>query len=154
MAEKQTDEQLAADKALLNTEFGNKGYAVLNEDSFAAIMRIAGNSLAEQNEAEAAAGEPAPLPDGVDLHDLGGYCPVQGYGMVDALPFYFRARHEHWSFEVCENPRADIQDLDTDWRADWYTEEAYDGNAGWMTRKEAHDAIITAVARYRAREEQ
>lgn len=29
-----------------------------------------------------------------------GTCPVQGEGYIQGHPWYFRARHKHWSLEV------------------------------------------------------
>lgn len=31
---------------------------------------------------------------------LGGQTPVQGFGEINGIDFYFRARHRHWSFTV------------------------------------------------------
>lgn len=44
------------------------------------------------------------LPEGVEVVTFGGYAPVQADGYVDGLPFYFRARGEHWSFQVAAHP--------------------------------------------------
>lgn len=35
---------------------------------------------------------------------LGGQCPVQAEGTVDGVPFYFRARHRHWTFTAGADP--------------------------------------------------
>ena len=87
------------------------------------------------------------MPDGVELQSLGGNCPVQGLGTVDGLPFYFRARGEHWSFEVTHEG-GDPPFTDAIWR----TEREYDGGefaAGWMDRAEAVGFIAEAVALFR-----
>jgi hypothetical protein len=39
--------------------------------------------------------------------------PVQAEGTILGKPFYFRARHEHWSFAVSENPGVDPIDIQT-----------------------------------------
>ncbi len=39
--------------------------------------------------------------------------PVQAEGTISGKPFYFRARHEHWSFAVSENPSVDPVDIQT-----------------------------------------
>jgi len=41
------------------------------------------------------------------VDSLGGLCPVQGYGTMGGLPFYFRARHDGWSLEVADTPGGD-----------------------------------------------
>lgn len=47
------------------------------------------------------------VPEGVEVTSFGGYCPVQADGYVDTLPFYFRARGEHWSLQVAADPDGD-----------------------------------------------
>lgn len=42
--------------------------------------------------------------DGLEIEDLGGYVPVQAEGRVAGRPFYFRARHDEWSFAVAGDP--------------------------------------------------
>ena len=37
--------------------------------------------------------------------------PVQAEGTISGKPFYFRARHKHWSFAVSENPSVDPADI-------------------------------------------
>lgn len=37
--------------------------------------------------------------------------PVQAEGTVCGKPFYFRSRHEDWSFAVSENPEVDPVDI-------------------------------------------
>ena len=37
---------------------------------------------------------------GLVVESFGGQCPVQAWGTLLGFPFYFRARHEHWSFSV------------------------------------------------------
>lgn len=36
-----------------------------------------------------------------------GYCPVQGDGFVNGLPFYFHARFDTWTFAISETPDVD-----------------------------------------------
>ena len=36
----------------------------------------------------------------LDIHSLGGNCPVQAEGLIDGHPFFFRARGAHWSMTV------------------------------------------------------
>ena len=39
--------------------------------------------------------------------------PVQAEGTISGMPFYFRARHEHWSFAVSENPTVSPVEIQT-----------------------------------------
>lgn len=60
------------------------------------------------------------------IDHISGQCPVQAEGEVDGFSFYFRARGNHWSFEIGNN--------------EWYREERYGDKpfeAGWMTHEEA-----------------
>jgi hypothetical protein len=43
--------------------------------------------------------------------DLTGFCPVQGVGTVAGRRFYFRARHDSWSFSVAYSPEDDPVDI-------------------------------------------
>lgn len=36
----------------------------------------------------------------LNIEELSGYCPVQGSGYFDSIPFYFRARGSSWSLNV------------------------------------------------------
>jgi hypothetical protein len=38
-------------------------------------------------------------------------CPVQAEGTLCGKPFYFRSRHEEWSFAVSEDPDVDPVDI-------------------------------------------
>ena len=78
---------------------------------------------------------------------FGGNCPVQAWGWIGAEPFYFRARHEHWSLCIGGDPIMEPE---------WEYEEAY-GNtehaAGWMPQHEALGFIAKAVGLYANREQ-
>lgn len=76
---------------------------------------------------------------------IGGNCPVQGQGTIDGVPFYFRARGEHWSFSVGQDPVC---------HPDWILKEPYGDTpfaAGWMSEEEARAFIEIAADRYRKR---
>lgn len=91
--------------------------------------------------------------EGVEINSLGGYCPCQGEGTVDGLPFYFRARHEHWQLWIADEPGADPLDVTWEGAAGWYTcEEWGDGPymAGYMEPDQAVEILRTEFARYRA----
>jgi hypothetical protein len=82
--------------------------------------------------------------------DVGGACPVQGYGEVDGFPAYFRARGESWSLEILPlgaDPR--------DWEADaiWRTGGEHDGDefsASWLEGQVSAAYIAQAVAAWRS----
>lgn len=78
----------------------------------------------------------------IDITYLGGNCPVQAEGFVNGAPFYFRARHEHWSFGVGSDP------VDGD---GFYVRQRYvdgQGDAGWMSEEEARAVIEVAAKMY------
>lgn len=64
-----------------------------------------------------------------------GDCPVQAFGKVLGREFYFRARHDGWSFDVADHdgnlPSDGYRDSDG-----FYREGEYP-NAGWMPLREA-----------------
>jgi hypothetical protein len=66
------------------------------------------------------------------LSYLGGYCPVQAEGTMNAVPFYFRARGNRWTFalggdDLIRTPK-------------WFYNGNYE-NAGWMSHEEARRLI-------------
>lgn len=71
----------------------------------------------------------------------GGQSPVQAHGTINGVPFYFRARYEHWSLGVGGEPIGDPH---------WWCGEQY-GNApfdaGYMPEEEAR-AFIARGARW------
>lgn len=80
----------------------------------------------------------------------GGACPVQGEGVIDGYPVYYRSRGEWWSAEFFA-PGTDISgDLpgypvfDTDHR-DYI---GYDG--GWIAASESRRNLILAAEEFRA----
>ena len=80
---------------------------------------------------------------GLKIDTIGGFCPVQAEGALDGMPFYFRARGQHWSFSVGAEPVG---------KPDWIHREAYgEGpfDAGYMLEEEALSFIAKAVGLYR-----
>jgi len=81
---------------------------------------------------------------------FGGACPVQGDGIVDGFPCYYRSRGAGWSFTVYP-PGTDDDDLETP--AVWeHAEICYlwpDG--GWVSTARSVACIERAVAKFRAR---
>jgi hypothetical protein len=87
--------------------------------------------------------------------EIQGYCPVQGSGTVDNFPFYFRARHDQWSFAISEHPEidpVDIQLIETGEQYGFFKEAKYgiEGGdlAGWMELSEAEKLIIECCVEY------
>lgn len=84
---------------------------------------------------------------GATITQAGGNCPVQIEGEVDGNWFHFRARGEHWQFEVAAN--------ESEWLADnllfriekQYGSEPY--SAGWMPLHEAFGFVAEAIAAFR-----
>lgn len=76
----------------------------------------------------------------VHLDELGGVTPVQGFGDVDGDEFYFRARGEHWSFEVDEaGPRHRL--IEERWGNGPF-------DAGYMPLREADRILERCLMRY------
>ena len=76
---------------------------------------------------------------GIDIHWLGGNCPVQAEGTFDGVAFYFRARGTSVTCDV------------GDWMWEGPTYEWPD--AGWISENLARAYIEQAYADYRRREE-
>lgn len=49
---------------------------------------------------------PARAPS-IDIVRIYGYCPVQGDGFVNGLPFYFHARFDRWVLAIASAPNTD-----------------------------------------------
>jgi hypothetical protein len=80
---------------------------------------------------------------GLVVESFGGVCPVQAWGTLLGFPFYFRARHEHWSFEV----EAEHEDPTSDALAQilFQREEAWgegEHDAGYMPEEVAAEFIV------------
>jgi hypothetical protein len=77
---------------------------------------------------------------------FGGAAPVQAWGTVTGKPFYFRARHEAWSFGIALAPTIDPVDVQVP-GAGFLVEESYGTNfaASYMPESDA-EAIIRRCA--------
>lgn len=87
--------------------------------------------------------------DGEGWHgSLGGYAPVQGHGMVDDHPWYFRARWDGWRFDVGPPGAGEYPD----WEAQWQHAEQYGGEmyeASWMPYDDAWGFIEASIKLWR-----
>lgn len=87
---------------------------------------------------------------------IGGACPLQGDGVVDGLPWYFRARGGSWEFAVAATPDGDpvaacFSDAPTgSFRADGEAEGDGPYAASWMPHSEAWRHIEASIAEFRA----
>jgi hypothetical protein len=91
------------------------------------------------------------MSDYLIINELGGVCPVQGYGTVGGLPFYFRARHEYWCFCVAKTPDGDPISVWSE-RDGFYREADWgDGQfaASWMPVAEAERIIRECAEQHR-----
>jgi hypothetical protein len=72
--------------------------------------------------------------DGLVIETINGYCPVQGEGTIDGVPFYFRSRGKRWTMGIGGDVVAE---------PDWHVGAAYGEwpEAGWMPESVAQ-AII------------
>jgi hypothetical protein len=126
------------------------GFIRLTPDVIAQLSRAiqSRRDAGEFNEGGVAAG------DGYSL-DVGGNCPVQGQGLVDGLPAYFRARHSSWQLSIANDPDGDpVMVGTTGGPLGWWHRENWPGgehDAGWMNFGQAEMCIATAVALYRNR---
>lgn len=85
------------------------------------------------------------------ITELGGNCPVQGEGTFDGVPFYFRARGNHWACRVGGSTNMKADDCIYGPGAHWsfveeYGDEPYE--AGWMEPDEARGFIHQAYERW------
>ncbi len=81
---------------------------------------------------------------------FGGFCPVQGEGRVDGLPWFFRARGSRWQFAVALSPDGDpVETLlgGPGFRLDAPCKDGY--AAGWLKNSEAAELIREGIEAYR-----
>jgi hypothetical protein len=83
--------------------------------------------------------------DGVDIA-FAGACPVQGEGLVNGLPAYYRARGESWSLTIASDPCADPLCDSGAWS--YWESPYYFPDGGWLHRDESIANIRKAVSLY------
>lgn len=67
----------------------------------------------------------------INITSIGGQCPVQAEGDVFGFPFYFRARHGAWTFDVASKGRDPVD------YGDLFQAEGVDTTGGYLTTPEA-----------------
>jgi hypothetical protein len=75
------------------------------------------------------------------LDRIYGYAPVQADGVIDDEPFYFRARHNEWSFEVGDENALTFEHHEVWGRG---------SDASWMPHPTAEELILRAAALFLA----
>ena len=85
-----------------------------------------------------------------------GRSPVQGEGTIRGNAFYFRARHDEWTFSVSENAEinpVDIQTIEAGKQHGFYRENGYRpnrmGSVGYMDFEIAEKSMIDCVKEYK-----
>ena len=83
--------------------------------------------------------------------EVAGQGPVQGEGVADGLPWYFRARHGSWSFSLAEEPGADAVDVGAT-VAGWGTTHLWGQrfDASYMPHEAAWELIEGCIRDHRA----
>lgn len=90
----------------------------------------------------------------VEFKYLGGVAPVQAEGTVAGHPFYFRARHQRWSFAVSENSEISPVSIRTEKEGQqhgYFRESLLNGEpfaASWMPEEEARRIIHECANQY------
>jgi hypothetical protein len=83
---------------------------------------------------------------------LSGTCPVQAEGTIDGLPFYFRARHDSWTFTVAATADGNPVEVWNDPTKGYHYKENYGEpggfDAGYMPHEEARQFIEQAADLY------
>lgn len=78
-----------------------------------------------------------------------GYAPVQAWGYLDNLPFYFRARWDYWRFQVGDSPVEDVAEwAGTDQNLCFELAGFYE-NSSWMDLEHAKILLKLAISAYK-----
>jgi len=85
---------------------------------------------------------------------LRGYVPVQGEGIIDGKPWYFRARGDSWSLSISENTGGSPIEVRWGNESGWYYEDNWGEwpDAGYMSYEEAWKIIEDCFVKFRAGE--
>lgn len=74
-------------------------------------------------------------PDGFEIENLGGNCPIQGEGSWRSMEVYYRSRGDSWSLDAGDGPLGEGSSPECE------SAGGRRGNGGWMSRTEARDRI-------------
>ena len=78
---------------------------------------------------------------------IGGNCPVQSEGTVRGIPYYFRSRHENWTFSLGSDPITwEIEALD--FHVSGLYKKGEPEQAGYMPEDEAREIIKLCAELY------
>ncbi|HXT40710.1 MAG TPA: hypothetical protein VN887_11920 [Candidatus Angelobacter sp.] len=82
-----------------------------------------------------------------------GHCPVQAQGAVRGRSFYFRAKHDEWSFSLAMRPDTESVDICSSaqgfYRSGSYGKAHGRGpDAGWMPYDEVEQIIRRCIDEY------
>lgn len=91
------------------------------------------------------------MTDCLDDVTWGGWCPVQGYGLIDGCAVYFRARWTSWSLEIGRGPEVDEYGGPAHTAWVFRGEYGMPGEAGWMNDFHVRWCLLVSVAVWRAR---
>ncbi len=87
---------------------------------------------------------------------IGGWCPVQGFGLVDGHTWYFRARGSHWEMGIAgesgDGPEFEDKAVGaTLGDTGWFTQEPWGKwpDAGYMPTKTAWGFIEQSIVKWR-----
>lgn len=77
------------------------------------------------------------------IDSIGGFCPTQGEGTIDGVPFYFRARHGAWGMGVGKDPVGVAMGM-----VEGFLREGDDPTSGYMEEAEVERIIRECAAEY------
>jgi hypothetical protein len=93
----------------------------------------------------------------IHIAQIYGFCPVQGEGTVNGLPFYFRARADTWIFAVASTPDGDPVQVAIGEAPGFHIQRPYgrkhSHGAGFMSHARARILIYTTANYYLGRKE-
>jgi hypothetical protein len=89
---------------------------------------------------------------GIEVDEFGGWCPVQVTGMIDGLPFYFRARGDAWRLNIADAPGGDAVGVGFPGCPGWSYGENWGTwpDAGYMPDDIAIGFIEASIGKWRA----
>lgn len=78
---------------------------------------------------------------------LNGFAPIQGFGTVMGIEFYFRARYDEWQFHVSLNPDIDMADIEECREGYFFLEGPY-AKASHMSLEKAVEIIQDCAEKF------